>query len=79
MLENPSGPSTTTSICPRIAQMGVFENNTVHSQGWFALWIHEIYYPTKDGMWVPFFLCFPAYLDSFLLTSHYNLSVWFKL
>ncbi|TPP64918.1 hypothetical protein FGIG_04510 [Fasciola gigantica] len=50
MLENPSGPSTTTTVCPRIARMGVFENNTVHSQGWFALWIHEIYYPTTDGV-----------------------------
>ncbi|VDP91059.1 unnamed protein product [Echinostoma caproni] len=50
MLENPSGPSTTTTICPRIAPMGVFENNTVHSQGWFALWIHEDYFPTTDGV-----------------------------
>ncbi|KAH8862936.1 Fibrocystin-L [Schistosoma japonicum] len=49
MLENPSGPSTTTSVCPRRIPLGIFENNTVHSQGWFALWIHESFFPTKTG------------------------------
>ncbi|CAH8626270.1 unnamed protein product [Schistosoma guineensis] len=49
MLENPSGPSTTTSICPRKIPLGIFENNTAHSNGWFALWIHESFFPTKTG------------------------------
>ncbi|CAH8562789.1 unnamed protein product [Schistosoma turkestanicum] len=49
MLENPSGPSTTTTVCPRKIPLGIFENNTVHSQGWFALWIHESFFPTKTG------------------------------
>ncbi|CAH8644615.1 unnamed protein product [Heterobilharzia americana] len=49
MLENPTGPSSTTSICPRRIPLGKFENNTVHSQGWFALWIHESFFPTTTG------------------------------
>ncbi|VDQ07812.1 unnamed protein product [Trichobilharzia regenti] len=49
MLENPNGPSSTTTVCPRKIPLGKFENNTVHSQGWFALWIHESFFPTTTG------------------------------
>ncbi|CAH8613574.1 unnamed protein product [Schistosoma intercalatum] len=49
MLENPSGPSTTTSICTRKIPLGIFENNTAHSNGWFALWIYESFFLTKTG------------------------------
>ncbi|CAL8088348.1 unnamed protein product [Calicophoron daubneyi] len=49
MLEHPDGPSSTNDVCPRIIPMGIFYNNTVHSHGWFALWIHEDYFPTTTG------------------------------
>ncbi|KAF5395129.1 hypothetical protein PHET_07404 [Paragonimus heterotremus] len=49
MLVHPDGPSTTLSVCPQNLPLGEFSNNTVHSQGWFALWIHEAYYPTTTG------------------------------
>ena len=49
MLEHPEGPSHTTSICPQHAPLTQFYNNTVHSCGWYGLWIHEHYYPKAGG------------------------------
>lgn len=49
MLEHPDGPSTTNLICPRHALMGTFSNNTVHSVGWYGLWIFEEYFPKMGG------------------------------
>ncbi|CAD5115663.1 DgyrCDS4618 [Dimorphilus gyrociliatus] len=49
MLEHPQGPSFDLNICPRNAPMGVFSNNTVHSCGWYGLWIFEDYHPTLSG------------------------------
>ncbi|KAK3107032.1 hypothetical protein FSP39_005622 [Pinctada imbricata] len=45
MHEHPDGPSATTTICPRKVELGPFFNNTVHSQGWFGLWVFETYTP----------------------------------
>ncbi|CAH1247131.1 PKHD1L1 [Branchiostoma lanceolatum] len=36
-------------FAPIHVPLGVFYNNTFHSQGWFGLWIFEDYFPTKDG------------------------------
>ena len=48
MLEHPEGPSYHPDICPRHVELGVFANNTAHSQGWFGLWIFMVYTP-KEG------------------------------
>ena len=45
MNEHPDGPSFTKDICPRKMPLGEFYNNTVHSVGWYGLWIFEHYYP----------------------------------
>ena len=49
MHEHPDGPSADTSICPRNVPLGEFSNNTVHSQGWFGLWIFKKYTPMVGG------------------------------
>uniref|UniRef100_H2Y4C5 G8 domain-containing protein n=1 Tax=Ciona savignyi TaxID=51511 RepID=H2Y4C5_CIOSA len=49
MRHRPDGPSYDPSICPRQIPLGVFQNNTVHSQGWFGLWTFQIFYPKKGG------------------------------
>lgn len=48
MHEHPDGPSFDNSICQRHHLVGSFKNNTVHSQGWFGLWIFKRYFPKKD-------------------------------
>ena len=50
MLEHPEGPSFTTEICPRKIPLGVFQNNTAHSVGWYGLWIFEFYTPMEGGL-----------------------------
>uniref|UniRef100_A0A3B4AF70 Uncharacterized protein n=1 Tax=Periophthalmus magnuspinnatus TaxID=409849 RepID=A0A3B4AF70_9GOBI len=49
MHEHPDGPSYDPNICQKKVPLGVFENNTVHSQGWFGLWIFQDYFPMKNG------------------------------
>ncbi|XP_043542521.1 fibrocystin-L-like, partial [Chiloscyllium plagiosum] len=49
LLEHPDGPSYTPDVCPRNLPLGQFLNNTVHSQGWYGLWIFEAYHPQKGG------------------------------
>ena len=49
MHEHPDGPSFDPNICPQKVPLGEFTNNTVHSQGWFGVWIFEVFYPTVDG------------------------------
>ncbi|XP_057211103.1 fibrocystin-L-like [Triplophysa rosa] len=37
------------TICQKRVPLGQFFNNTVHSQGWFGLWIFQEYFPTQNG------------------------------
>lgn len=49
MPKRSTGPSFTKSICPRFTEMGKFENNIAHGNGWFGLWIYPVYLPRKDS------------------------------
>ena len=49
MLEHPMGPSYTPDICPQNVPLGEFYNNTVHSVGWYGLWVFEYYTPKVGG------------------------------
>ncbi|XP_068094022.1 fibrocystin-L-like isoform X1 [Hyperolius riggenbachi] len=45
MHDNPDGPSYDPNICQKRVPLGEFYNNTVHSQGWFGIWIFQEYFP----------------------------------
>uniref|UniRef100_A0A3B3YLL5 G8 domain-containing protein n=1 Tax=Poecilia mexicana TaxID=48701 RepID=A0A3B3YLL5_9TELE len=49
MHDNPDGPSYDPNVCQKRVPLGEFSNNTVHSQGWFGLWIFQEFFPMKDG------------------------------
>ncbi|XP_072630359.1 fibrocystin-L isoform X1 [Canis lupus baileyi] len=49
MNNHPDGPSYDRNICQKRVPLGEFFNNTVHSQGWFGLWIFEEYFPMQTG------------------------------
>ncbi|OCT77100.1 fibrocystin-L [Xenopus laevis] len=49
MHDNPDGPSYDPNICQKKVPLGEFYNNTVHSQGWFGIWIFEEYFPKVGG------------------------------
>ncbi|XP_035847175.1 fibrocystin-L-like [Sander lucioperca] len=49
MNEHPDGPSFDQNICQKRVPLGEFYNNTVHSQGWFGLWIFADFFPMKNG------------------------------
>jgi hypothetical protein len=49
ILDNPDGPSFTSSYCPKKIPFGKFFNNSVHSVGRFGLWIFPGYTPTISG------------------------------
>ncbi|KAG9339164.1 hypothetical protein JZ751_024022 [Albula glossodonta] len=49
MHNHPDGPSYDPKICQKRVPLGEFFNNTVHSQGWFGLWIFQEYFPMKGG------------------------------
>uniref|UniRef100_A0A667X934 PKHD1 like 1, tandem duplicate 2 n=1 Tax=Myripristis murdjan TaxID=586833 RepID=A0A667X934_9TELE len=49
MHEHPDGPSYDPNICQKKVPLGEFTNNTVHSQGWFGLWIFQDFFPMKNG------------------------------
>ena len=49
MPKRPTGPSFTKQICPRFTEMGRFEQNSAHSNGWFGLWIYPVYIPRKQS------------------------------
>ncbi|KAA0710209.1 Fibrocystin-L Polycystic kidney and hepatic disease 1-like protein 1 [Triplophysa tibetana] len=41
---------TYDTFCQKKVPLGQFFNNTVHSQGWFGLWIFHEYLPTQNGL-----------------------------
>ncbi|GFR40478.1 hypothetical protein Agub_g1045 [Astrephomene gubernaculifera] len=45
MLDNPDGPSTTTTVCPKFTPLLEFTNNTAHSNQFYGFRIHPEYYP----------------------------------
>uniref|UniRef100_G3NDK3 PKHD1 like 1 n=1 Tax=Gasterosteus aculeatus aculeatus TaxID=481459 RepID=G3NDK3_GASAC len=49
MHEHPDGSSYDANICQKRVPLGMFYNNTVHSQGWFGLWIFADFFPMRDG------------------------------
>ncbi|XP_024153621.1 PKHD1 like 1, tandem duplicate 1 isoform X2 [Oryzias melastigma] len=49
MHDHPDGPSYDPNICQKRVPLGEFYNNTVHSQGWFGLWIFQEFFPMKNG------------------------------
>ncbi|KAF7655004.1 hypothetical protein LDENG_00062160 [Lucifuga dentata] len=49
MHEHPDGASFDRNICQKKVPLGEFSNNTVHSQGWFGIWIFQDFFPMKDG------------------------------
>ncbi|XP_051699933.2 fibrocystin-L isoform X2 [Oryctolagus cuniculus] len=49
MNNHPDGPSYDQNICQKRVPLGEFFNNTVHSQGWFGIWIFEEYFPMQTG------------------------------
>uniref|UniRef100_A0A8C4XEU0 PKHD1 like 1 n=1 Tax=Erpetoichthys calabaricus TaxID=27687 RepID=A0A8C4XEU0_ERPCA len=44
-----SGELHDANICEKNEILGQFYNNSVHSQGWYGLWIFEQYYPMQQG------------------------------
>ncbi|XP_062266639.1 PKHD1 like 1, tandem duplicate 1 [Platichthys flesus] len=49
MHTHPDGPSYDPNVCQKKVPLGEFFNNTVHSQGWFGIWIFADYFPMKGG------------------------------
>jgi hypothetical protein len=50
LLDTSDGPSFNRNYCPKKIPMGIFYNNSVHSNGRFGLWIFPGYTPSISGM-----------------------------
>ncbi|KXZ47880.1 hypothetical protein GPECTOR_32g493 [Gonium pectorale] len=48
LLDNPEGPSYTTSVCPKFTPLGVIQNNVAHSNMFYGFRIHPEYYPKTE-------------------------------
>ena len=46
---HPDATSYTPNVCPQLAELGEFKNNTIHSVGWFGLWVFEDWFPYENG------------------------------
>ncbi|GAX81123.1 hypothetical protein CEUSTIGMA_g8557.t1 [Chlamydomonas eustigma] len=44
----PTGPSATTTVCPKFTPLGEFSNNRAHSNMFYGLRIHPEYYPSAN-------------------------------
>ncbi|XP_073714529.1 fibrocystin-L [Misgurnus anguillicaudatus] len=69
MHDHPDGPSYDANICPNKVPLGEFFNNTVHSQGWYGLWIFQEYFPLQTN---PCYSSTPAPVVFRRLTSWNN-------
>ena len=49
MHKHPDGPSFDPNIFPQRVPLGIFRNNTVHSMGWFGIWIFQTYTPSETA------------------------------
>ncbi|XP_072925977.1 LOW QUALITY PROTEIN: PKHD1 like 1, tandem duplicate 1 [Hemitrygon akajei] len=67
LLEHPEGASWDQSLCPRSLPLGLFLNNSVHSQGWYGLWIFPAYHPNREGR---------CWGGSAQPAAFYSLTVW---
>ena len=46
---NPVGPSFTATICPGRIPLLEFRDNSVHSVGWYGMWLNPLYQPSIDS------------------------------
>ena len=49
MHSRPDGVSFDPNICPRKVEIGEFRDNIVHSQGWFGIWIFQVWTPMEGS------------------------------
>ena len=47
LLNNPEGPSATTTSCPKFTPLAQFKNNVAHSNMFYGFRIHPEYYPIQ--------------------------------
>lgn len=47
LLNNPEGPSTTTTSCPKFTPLAQFKDNVAHSNMFYGFRIHPEYYPIQ--------------------------------
>ena len=52
MHKHPDGPSFDPNYCPQNAPLGRNYNNTVHSCGWFGIWIFEVCLKISDHLYI---------------------------
>ncbi|KXZ47885.1 hypothetical protein GPECTOR_32g498 [Gonium pectorale] len=72
LLDNPEGPSYTTSVCPKFTPLGVIQNNVAHSNMFYGFRIHPEYYPKQNpcSNFMSSYIQVPAVIDG--LTTYKN-------